>query len=194
MSADAVDADLRTAFERYRSRVAQLNRNNLAILIEGQLVSPDSTDHGKVELVLDEEWNLYDCMSLYEMIKMPKDLYATLSDGTKPALPEDRRTQLVAQLEEDLQDRVPSNFRPLRLPNDFKQLYVPHAFDGLEVVCENLKNHPADQMIKESCLDYLNYKVADNPTKTWKRKWAARLGYDQDPEVYEDVRELLDRH
>lgn len=35
MSADAVDADLRTAFERYRSRVAQLNRNNLAILIEG---------------------------------------------------------------------------------------------------------------------------------------------------------------
>ncbi|KAH0191224.1 hypothetical protein KCV03_g6354, partial [Aureobasidium melanogenum] len=177
ISADAVDADLRIASERYRSRVAQLNRNNLATLIEGQLVSPDSTDREEVELVLDEEWYIYDCMSLYETIKMPKDLYVTPSDGTNPPLPEERRTQLVAQLEEELQDRVPSKFRPLRLPDDFKQLcaltnalegpglpginhgYVPHALDGLDAVCENLKNHSADQMIKEPCLNYLNSKV-----------------------------------
>ncbi|KAH0343019.1 hypothetical protein KCU83_g9045, partial [Aureobasidium melanogenum] len=38
-------------------------------------------------------------MSLHETIKMPKDLYATLSDGTKPPLPQGRRTQLLAQLE-----------------------------------------------------------------------------------------------
>ncbi|KAH0312708.1 hypothetical protein KCU71_g7199, partial [Aureobasidium melanogenum] len=211
-----------------------LNRNNLAILIEGQLVSPDSTDREEVELVLDEEWYIYDCMSLYETIKMPKDLYVTLSDGTNPPLPEERRTQLHAQLEEELKHRIAAEFRPLRLPDDFEQLcaltnalegpglpginygYVPHAFDGLDAVCENLKNHSADQMIEESCLNYLNYKVGvgiwmggtlgttsgghwlcwckDNSTKTWKRKWAARLAYDQDPEVYEDVRELLDRH
>lgn len=91
-------------------------------MIEGQLVSPDSTDREEVEFVLDEERNIYDCMSLHETIKMPKDLCATLSDGTRPPLPEERRTQLVAQLEEELQDRVPSKFRPLRLPDDFKQL------------------------------------------------------------------------
>ncbi|KAG9951594.1 hypothetical protein KCU85_g2538, partial [Aureobasidium melanogenum] len=121
MSADAIDADLRTALERYRSRVAQLNRNMLDILIEGQLISPDTTDREEVEMVLDEEWNVGDNMPFYDTIKMTKDLCATLSDGTQPTFPEEQRTQLFAKLEDGLQDCVAAEFRPLRLPDDFKQ-------------------------------------------------------------------------
>ncbi|KAG9556913.1 hypothetical protein KCU71_g11243, partial [Aureobasidium melanogenum] len=168
------------------------------------------------------------------MIKMPKDLYATLSDSTKPPLPQERRTQLLARLEEELQDRVASEFRLLRLPDDFKRLcaltnalegpglpgtnygYMPHAFDGLDAMRESLKKHSADQMIKESCLDYLDYKVAvsiwmegtsgaisgghwlcwckDNSTKTWTWRWAARPGFENPPRNYDNVMELLDKH
>lgn len=169
MSADAVDTDLRTAFKRYCSPVAKLNRNNLAILIEGQLASPDTTDREEVEMVLDEEWNVADCMSFYDNIKMPKNLYATLSDGTKTPLAKEERTQLLAQLEEDLKDHVATEFRPLQLPDDRKQLYaltnalegpgmpgtnygsIPHAFDGLS----RIHICPEDRK-KESCLDKLD--------------------------------------
>ncbi|KEQ58703.1 uncharacterized protein M437DRAFT_88242 [Aureobasidium melanogenum CBS 110374] len=60
-------------------------------------------------------------MPFYDTIKMPKDLYATLSNGTKLTLPEEQRTQLFAKLEDKLQDRVAAEFRPLRLLGDFKQ-------------------------------------------------------------------------
>ncbi|KAH0363924.1 hypothetical protein KCU65_g7102, partial [Aureobasidium melanogenum] len=82
----------------------------LDILIEGQLVSPDTTDREEVEMVLDEEYNVGDWVPFYDTIKMPKDLYATLSDGTQPPLPEEQQTQLLAKLEDELQDRVAAEF------------------------------------------------------------------------------------
>lgn len=49
---ESVDADLRAAFERYHSRIAQLQRNNLAKLFEASEISPDSIDPEDIESVI----------------------------------------------------------------------------------------------------------------------------------------------
>lgn len=174
MSLEFVEAELRDAFEHYRSRVIQLNRNNLAKLFEIVEVSPDSTEPEDLELVAVEEWD-----SLPDSINTLSDFYSLLSDGTEPPLPGDRRLQLLAEIEECLQDRVPSEWRPLSLPEDFKQLcvltdgltgpglpktnamYIPHAFNGLSSPLASLKGNylSAEEMKAEPFLDLLDFEV-----------------------------------
>ncbi|THZ93639.1 hypothetical protein D6C82_08762 [Aureobasidium pullulans] len=218
MSLEFVEAELRDAFEHYRSRVIQLNRNNLAKLFEIVEVSPDSTEPEDLELVAVDEW-----YSLPDSINTLSDFYSLLSDGTEPPLPGDRRLQLLAEIEECLQDRVPSEWRPLSLPEDFKQLcvltdgltgpglpktnamYIPHAFNGLGSPLASLKGNylSAEEMKAEPFLDLLDYEVAvaigmgdvaGGTGETWKWRWSVRLGHDQPPRVYEDVVNLLEKY
>ena len=74
MSLEFVEAELRDAFEHYRSRVIQLNRNNLAKLFEIVEVSPDSTEPEDLELVAVEEWD-----SLPDSINTLGDFYSSTS-------------------------------------------------------------------------------------------------------------------
>lgn len=56
MSFEHVDSDLRTSFEHYRSRVLQLNRNNLTKSFELLEISRDSTDPEDLKQIYSKEW------------------------------------------------------------------------------------------------------------------------------------------
>ena len=174
MSHEAVDADLRAAFELHRSRILQLKQNCLAKLFEILEVSLDTTDPEELEVVWYEEWAGNG--RLPNTIKSGSDFKHLIDDdGTKPPLPQEKRLQIFTEIETVLKDRAILKTDPLTLPEDFKQLCaltesltgpglgntncgIPHAFDGASGPLASLRFPLEQEYLVNAvglwCLDY----------------------------------------
>ncbi|CAD0111463.1 unnamed protein product [Aureobasidium uvarum] len=183
MSLEPINADLRESFELHRSRVLQLRRNCLARLFEILEISTDTTDPEELDIIRAEEWPNNTVDRLTAPIASSADLYAQVTDGTKPPLPEEERLQMFTEIESILRDRATTDTDPVTLPEDFKQLcaltdslqgpalpitnsQIPRAFNGLRTPLASLK-HPflSPEQSKDSTglwtLDYETSVVLD---------------------------------
>ncbi|KAH0284045.1 hypothetical protein M436DRAFT_66918 [Aureobasidium namibiae CBS 147.97] len=179
---------------------------------------PDTTDLQELDIIHRDEWPTYGGKFLPPPIKSSADLYALVDDGTEPPLPREERLKIFVEIEAILKERATLETDPLTLPDDFKQFCaltnkftgpalpsisscIPDAFDDLHdplMGREYLNGNDEREQISLVSNWQLGvgagYVGGKELEGDWSWRWALRAGYEEPPEIFEDVEDQLDSY